>query len=48
MRHLLVGDVELSYDKFLVAGADRQTLTVYRAEPGSSTEQALRLPAGLA
>ena len=41
MRHPVAGDLELSYDKFLVAGADRQLLTVYQAEPGSRSEEAL-------
>jgi transcriptional regulator with XRE-family HTH domain len=39
--HPVAGDLELSYDKFLVAGADRQLLTVYQAEPGSRSEEAL-------
>jgi transcriptional regulator with XRE-family HTH domain len=41
LHHPLAGDMELSYDKFLLAGADRQTLVVYQAEPGSRSEQAL-------
>jgi hypothetical protein len=41
LHHPLAGDLELSYDKFLVAGADRQLLTVYQAEPGSRSEEAL-------
>jgi hypothetical protein len=41
MRRPVVGDLELSYDKFLLAGADRQLLVVYQAEPGSRSEEAL-------
>jgi MmyB-like transcription regulator ligand binding domain len=48
MRHPQVGGLELHYDKFKIAGADRQMLTVYRAQPGSRSEQALSLLATLA
>jgi MmyB-like transcription regulator ligand binding domain len=48
MQHPQVGELELHYDKFHVAGADRQMLTVYQAEPGSHSEQALRLLATIA
>jgi len=41
MHHPLAGDLELAYDKFLLAGADRQMLVVYQAEPGSRSEEAL-------
>jgi transcriptional regulator with XRE-family HTH domain len=41
LHHPVAGELELSYDKFLVAGADRQLLTVYQAEPGSRSEEAL-------
>lgn len=41
MHHPVAGDLELSYDKFLLAGADRQTLVIYQAEPGSQSEKAL-------
>ena len=41
LRHPAAGDLELSYDKFLLAGADRQMLVVYQAEPGSRSEEAL-------
>ena len=40
--------LELHYDKFHLAGADRQMLTVYQAQPGSRTEQALTLLATIA
>lgn len=41
MRHPVAGTIELSYDKFLVMGADRQTMVIYQAEPGSRSEEAL-------
>jgi transcriptional regulator with XRE-family HTH domain len=41
LHHPLAGDLELSYDKFLLAGADRQLLVVYQAEPGSRSAEAL-------
>jgi transcriptional regulator with XRE-family HTH domain len=48
MQHPQVGDLELHYDKFHLAGADRQMLTVYQAKPGSRSEQALTLLATIA
>jgi transcriptional regulator with XRE-family HTH domain len=48
MQHPQVGALELHYDKFHLAGADRQMLTVYQAEPGSRSEQALALLATIA
>jgi transcriptional regulator with XRE-family HTH domain len=48
MQHPQVGELELHYDKFHLAGADRQMLTVYQAEPGSRSEQALALLATIA
>jgi hypothetical protein len=41
MRHQVAGDLELSYDKFILVGADRQMLVIYQAEPGSRSEEAL-------
>jgi transcriptional regulator with XRE-family HTH domain len=41
LRHPLVGELELAYDKFFLAGADRQLLVVHQAEPGSRSEEAL-------
>jgi transcriptional regulator with XRE-family HTH domain len=41
LHHPIAGDLVLSYDKFLLAGADRQMLVVYQAEPGSRSEEAL-------
>jgi transcriptional regulator with XRE-family HTH domain len=48
MQHPQVGELELHYDKFHLAGADRQMLTVYQAQPGSRSEQALTLLATIA
>jgi transcriptional regulator with XRE-family HTH domain len=48
MQHPQVGELELHYDKFHLAGADRQLLTVYQAQPGSRSEQALSLLATIA
>jgi hypothetical protein len=42
LHHPRAGDLELRYDKFLLAGADRQMLVVYQADPGSPSERALR------
>ncbi|GID30540.1 helix-turn-helix domain-containing protein [Paractinoplanes brasiliensis] len=47
MRHPIVGDLELHYEKFAVTDADRQLLVVYRAAPGSPTADALALLAAL-
>ena len=41
MHHPVAGDLELSYDKFILVGADRQMLVIYQAEPGSRSEEAL-------
>ncbi|WP_433362489.1 helix-turn-helix domain-containing protein [Actinoplanes sp. CA-142083] len=43
LRHPLVGDLELSYEKFAVTEADGQLLVVYHAAPGSPTADALTL-----
>jgi transcriptional regulator with XRE-family HTH domain len=48
MRHPQVGELELHYDKFNVAGADGQLLVIYQAEPGTRSEQALALLATIA
>ena len=47
LRHPLVGDLDLYYEKFAVAGADGQLLVVYRAIPGSPSADALTLLASL-
>lgn len=48
MHHPQVGEIELHYDKFHLAGADRQMLTVYQARTGSRSEEALALLATIA
>ena len=40
-HHELVGDLELSYESFDLAGDIAQTLVVYTAEPGSPSQAAL-------
>jgi hypothetical protein len=41
--HPLVGPLELGYETLAVNGADGQVLTVYHAEPGTPSAQALAL-----
>jgi hypothetical protein len=41
--HPLVGPLELSYEKLPIPDADRQTLGIYHAAPGSASAQALAL-----
>jgi transcriptional regulator with XRE-family HTH domain len=41
--HPLVGVLEVSYLKLAIPEADRQTLVIYHAEPGTRSEQALTL-----
>ncbi|UFS59427.1 helix-turn-helix transcriptional regulator [Subtercola endophyticus] len=48
MHHHSVGELQLTYDKFEVAGSDGQTLVIYHADAGSGTAQALRLLSTLA
>ncbi|MFZ4894336.1 helix-turn-helix domain-containing protein [Plantibacter sp. Mn2098] len=48
MQHQSVGELQLTYDKFQVAGAQAQTLVIYHADAGSSTAQALHLLSTLA
>jgi len=43
LHHPQVGRLELSYTKFPIPDTDRQTLSVYHAAPGSSSERALAL-----
>ncbi|GIH15039.1 helix-turn-helix domain-containing protein [Rugosimonospora africana] len=43
LRHPVVGDLELRYEKFAVTGADGQLLVVYHAAPGSPSADALTL-----
>lgn len=42
LRHPIVGDLDLNYQKFAVLGAAGQMLVTYHAEPGSQTEDRLR------
>jgi hypothetical protein len=42
-HHPVVGDLHFAFESFPVPGDAEQTLYVYNAEPGSPTEQALRL-----
>jgi transcriptional regulator with XRE-family HTH domain len=46
-HHPLVGDLELGFEAFTPMGDPDQTLTLCTVEPGSPSEQALRLLAGL-
>ena len=41
--HPQVGEIELGYEKLPVPGADRMTLCLYHAEPGSRSAQGLSL-----
>jgi transcriptional regulator with XRE-family HTH domain len=43
LHHPRFGDLDLRYDKFLVAGTEDQTMVVYQAEPGSRAAEALSL-----
>ena len=45
-HHELVGDLELSYESFILAGDFAQTLVVYSAPPGSRSQAALDELAG--
>lgn len=47
LRHPLVGDLELHYEKFAVTAAQGQLLVVYRAAPGSPSADALALRGAL-
>jgi hypothetical protein len=46
--HPQVGELTLHYETFAVAGTSGQVLSVYHAEPGSPTEQALALLSSIA
>jgi transcriptional regulator with XRE-family HTH domain len=47
LHHPLVGELDLHYENLQIAGTDGQTLIIYHADPGSSTERALALLANL-
>jgi transcriptional regulator with XRE-family HTH domain len=46
--HPQVGELTLHYETFAVAGSSGQVLSVYHADPGSPTEQALALLSSIA
>ena len=48
LRHPVVGELELDYEVMHVAADDGLTITVYSAEPGSRSHQALDLLASWA
>jgi transcriptional regulator with XRE-family HTH domain len=48
LNHPLVGELELSYETFTVAGSPGQMLIAYQAEPGSASERALALLSSMA
>jgi transcriptional regulator with XRE-family HTH domain len=43
MRHPLAGELTLRYETFTLPGDQEQSLAIYHAEPGSASEEALRL-----
>jgi MmyB-like transcription regulator ligand binding domain len=47
LRHPQAGPLELRYEKLLIPGTDMQTLVTYHADPGSESEERLRLLASL-
>ena len=42
-NHPQVGPLELNYEKLFIAGSDMQALVTYHAQPGSDSEERLRL-----
>jgi hypothetical protein len=48
VNHHIVGDLTLAYESLDLRAEPDLTRTVYTAEPGSPSEQALRLPASWA
>jgi hypothetical protein len=47
LAHPQVGPLELNYEKLPIPDADRQTVAIYHAAPGSPSAQALALLATL-
>ncbi|WP_181806801.1 helix-turn-helix transcriptional regulator [Streptomyces shenzhenensis] len=47
LRHPQVGPLELHYEKLLLPGTGGQTLITYHAQPGSTSEERLRLLASM-
>ena len=48
LHHPVVGDLELTFESFPLAGDPAQSLLTYTAEPGSPSEDALNLLASWA
>jgi transcriptional regulator with XRE-family HTH domain len=42
LRHPLVGELEVRYERLCFAGTDYPVIVMYHAEPGSASERALR------
>ena len=42
-NHPQVGPLALNYERLLIPGSDMQTLVTYHAQPGSDSEERLRL-----
>ena len=42
-NHPQVGPLALNYEKLLIPGSDMQALVTYHAQPGSDSEERLRL-----
>ncbi|MFD3583252.1 helix-turn-helix transcriptional regulator [Streptomyces sp. NPDC058683] len=47
LRHPQVGPLEMHYEKLLIPGAEGQTLITYHTQPGSPSEERLRLLASM-
>ena len=47
LKHPQVGTLELRYEKLLIPSTDMQTLVTYQAEPGSESQERLRLLASI-
>ena len=43
LMHPLAGEMTLRYETFTLPGDEEQSLAIYHAEPGSASEEALRL-----
>jgi len=46
-NHPQVGPLALNYEKLLIPGSDMQALVTYHAQPGSDSEERLRLLASI-
>jgi hypothetical protein len=47
LKHPQVGRLELRYEKLLIPATDMQTLVTYHAQPGSESQERLRLLASI-